>query len=667
MDGIFKISGKEDVIGRLRNIYSKMKKNKTLGKTKYIKRKGEFIRLSIYIKENKEIAKKGQGKQIVAKAAKAAKASSAKRSILKKHRKITVIDNINDIKDTKIRHLFLKTFKKNSKIYIYSDNKRWKGGGIETYGHVVTQNNGTDRGTHDLSELTPPVIKSLPYIDDIDGIIAKIIQIGTKISTTAAPNLFEQISNMIYNISVDGNDYSIRPYVSIKGDRFIIYFYINVGSNWIKLPIHITLFLRDMFSYANASQINIKTGFLHITCEDRIIFKKLEGSTKLHLYLNGKNFDELSKIMKKHGEKMFKDCGYDTGNTDIKVEKYKPNLTTYVPNTIWGTLDGMLKLDDVPLKKSINHIIQNHLPEIIRHIFMMFDKETTNISTGILKITGIVTEDVSETNSDDTTNTDYVHISLDYFKDTSEHNIRYTQSYNIKRSYKFYMNTPSSQTRGRSGYAGTPRSGSRPRSAMHVDSPIDTSRPHTSRSRPLSATYDGSLTSRSGSRPHSAMHVDSPIDTSRPHTPISRPHSATYDGSLTSRSESRPHTAPYIDPSRDTHRPPIPRFDIPRIDTSGDRSGFTYRDTGDYRSGDRSGYRSGDTSGYRSGYRSGDTSGDTSGYRSGDTYRATGDYRSGDRSGDTYRARGDDRGRMRDTRGYRDDGRSPSRRSPSRR
>ena len=498
MDGIFKISGKEDVIGRLRNIYSKMKKDKTLGKTKYIKSKGEFIRLSIYIKENKENAKdtkKGQGKQIVAKAAKAAKASSAKRSILKKHRKITVIDNINDIKDTKIRHLFLKTFKKNSKIYIYSDNKRWKGGGIETYKDAVTQNNGTDRGTHDLSELTPPVIKSLPYVNDIDGIIAQIIKIGTKISTTAAPNLFEQISNMKYNISVDGNDYSIRPYISIKGDLFIIYFYINVKSKWIKLPIHISLFLRDMFSYANASQtqINIKTGFLHITCDDRPIFKKLEGSTKTHLYLNGKNFDELSQIMDTHGEKMFQDCGYDTGNTDIEVETYKPNLTTYGANRIWGIIDNKLKLDDVTLKTSINHIIQNHLPEIIRHIFMMFHNDRTYE----LILSMINSKYVPITNPNGTINTDYVHVSVNSLIHTSKRNIQYTTNLSeLKRSYEFYMKDPLSQSRRISGHTGTPRSGSRPHSAMLVDP-----RAASSGSRPLSATYDGSLTSRTGSRP----------------------------------------------------------------------------------------------------------------------------------------------------------------------
>jgi hypothetical protein len=382
MDGIFKISGKEDVLGRLRNIYSKMKRDKTLGKTKYIKSKGVFIRLSIYIKENAKDAKKvtKATTKATTKAAKAAKAAKAKRSSLKKHRKIIVIDNINNIKDTKIRHLFLKTFKKNSKIYIYSDNKKWKGGGLETYTDAVTQDNGTYRGTYYLSDLKQ--LYRLTYDEDIDGIIAKIIDIGT--NNTTAPNLFEQISNLKYEISYTTSYttiYYIRPYISIKDDLLIIYFYINIDTTWIKLPIHITLYLRDMTEYANAdqTQIKIKTGFLHITCDNIGIFNKLKGSDqKTHLYLKGKKFNELSEIMEKHGKEMFEGSGYVTGNANIEVNKYTPNLTTTSGvKRIWGTIEGKFKLVDGPLKTKtdINDIIQNHLPKIFSHIFMIFNKE----------------------------------------------------------------------------------------------------------------------------------------------------------------------------------------------------------------------------------------------------------------------------------------------------
>jgi hypothetical protein len=544
MDGIFKIYGKEDVLGRLRNIYSKMKKDKTLGKTKYIKSKGKFIRLSIYIKENAKDAKDAKDAKKVTKAtqsAKAAKAAKAKRSILKKHRKIIVIDNINNIKDTKVRHLFLKTFKKNSKIYIYSDNKKWKGGGIETYDEMVTQDNGTDRGTFDLYKLTHPNIFTLQYDENIDGIIAKIIDIGT--NNIAVSNLFEQISNLKYKISYTTSYttiYSIRPYISIKDDRLIINFYINKDNIWIKLPIHITLYLRDMTEYANAAQIKIRTGFLHITCDNIDIFNKLQDpEKKTHLYLKGKDFNELSQIMKTHGNRMFLRSGYVTGTIDIVLNKYKPNLTTTSGvNRIWGTIEGKFKLDDGPLKTGINYIIQNHLPKIIRHIFMMFDFKTSDVSMG-----GIVTESVHKINPDRTTNPDYIQISVNSLIDTSTRNIQYTDlSNNIKRSYEF-----KSQTGSRSGHSGTPRSGSRSHSAMVVDTP----------------SYTGRDTGRDRDR-----------------------------GRDRSRDRNR---SGHAGTPRSRSIPPIPMFDRGDGDRGyGYRGDATYRATSDgrsSRSGDRSGYR----------------------------------------------------------------------------
>jgi len=625
MDGIFKIYGKEDVLGRLRNIYSKMKKDKTLGKTKYIKSKGEFIRLSTYIKENAKDAKKATKAAKAAKAtqsAKAAKAAKAKRSILKKHRKIIVIDNINNIKDTKIRHLFLKTFKKNSKIYIYSDNKKWKGGGIENYDEMVTQDNGTDRGIFDLSELTPPKIYMLRYNENIDGIIAKIIDIGT--NNIAVPNLFEQISNLKYKISYSVNGYtsiySIRPYISIKDDLLIINFYINIDNIWIKLPIHITLYLRDMTKYANEYQIIIITGFLHITCDNNIrIFNKLQGSTKTHLYLKGKDFNELSQIMKTHGEKMFLHSGYVTGNADIEVNTYTPILsTTSGANIIWGTMKDTFKLDDDQLKTDINDIIQNHLPKIFRHIFMMFNLERTSVPMG-----GIVTESVPENNTKD-----YIHISVDPLIDTSTGNIKYTDTSNtIKRSYELKTKDIKSQ-RGRSGNLGTPRSGSRSHTAMVVDTPISVSRPVTPRSE------NRPVTPISVSRPHSAMVVDTPSGHRLPVPMFYTLHGDTSDG-RSSRSG----------------------------DTSYGRSYDRREYTSDGRSDGRSS-RSGDTSYGRSSRREDRSYGRSS--RSGDTSydrrEYTSDGRSDGRSGDTSYGRSSRSGDTSGYRGYGDRSRSPVRR-----
>ena len=122
MDKEFKVSGKEIVLGRLRNIFAKMKKKlgkqggAQPGKTKYIKCKGEFVKLSTYIKEHD----------------KAVKDANKAGRMVKINKKISVIDNVSKIKDKKIRNLLLKTFKKNAKIYFISDNKKWhgKGGGV---------------------------------------------------------------------------------------------------------------------------------------------------------------------------------------------------------------------------------------------------------------------------------------------------------------------------------------------------------------------------------------------------------------------------------------------------------------------------------------------------------------------------------------------------------
>jgi hypothetical protein len=308
---------------------------------------------------------------------------------------------------------------------------------------------------------------------------------------------------------------------------------------------------------------------------------------------------------------MFLRSGYVTGkvDADIKVNTYKPNLsTTSGVNIIWGTRKDIFKLDDGQLKTDINNIIQNHLPKIFRHIFMMFNLERTSVPMG-----GIVTESVQKTETED-----YIHISVEPLIHTSTGNINYTDSSNtIKRSYKLKTKDIKSQ-RGRSGNLGTPRSG-------HSGTP---------RSGNLGTPRSGhSGTPRSGSRSHTAMVVDTPISVSRPVTPIS---------------VSRPHSAMVVDTSSG-HRLSVPMFSTLPGDTSDGRS----RDTSYGRSGDTSYDRSGDTSYDRSYDRSRDTSYGRS------------DGRSYGRSGDTSydRSYGRSYGRSDGRSGYRGDGRS---RSPGR-
>ena len=50
---IFKLLRKEDICGKNRNIYIKINKNNPrITKTKFIKYKGEFVKLTYFIKEN---------------------------------------------------------------------------------------------------------------------------------------------------------------------------------------------------------------------------------------------------------------------------------------------------------------------------------------------------------------------------------------------------------------------------------------------------------------------------------------------------------------------------------------------------------------------------------------------------------------------------------------
>jgi hypothetical protein len=382
MDKEFKVSGKEDVLGRLRNIYGKMKKRvgkhdkQLLGKTKYIKCKGEFVKLSTYIKEH----------------AKAVKDANKAGRMVKINKKISVINNVSKIKDKKIRDLLLKTFKKNAKIYFISDNKKWHGkGGVFCeddskdfcrdsdsgvirslfidLGRGIDPGREYDRGReHDRGRA--PIIdhgsgRSREY--DRERLKREPIDaISIQLSNEHNLNIFMgEINNLYYSVKIKESNKSfvIRPFIKYtKNDKIIINFYFSIeedtswadwekletnwdilhipkdrgniwgGRKWVELPIHVTLF----FSVTK-ERGNYISRHIHITSEtDKLAIygiktQKLEikgKEKKTHTYLLANNIEKLLNILKNKGKDIFGDWikGSNTGNlTDHHLYKCPHN------------------------------------------------------------------------------------------------------------------------------------------------------------------------------------------------------------------------------------------------------------------------------------------------------------------------------------------------------
>ena len=395
MDKEFKVSGKEDVLGRLRNIYGKMKKRvgkqdkSLLGKTKYIKCKGEFVKLSTYIKEH----------------AKAVKDANKAGRMVKINKKISVIDNVSKIKDKKIRDLLLKTFKKNAKIYFISDNKKWhgKGGGVfceddserfcrdSDSGVIrslyIDRGRGIDRGReydrgivrgrapiidHGSGRSRDPepgrdhgIVRAPISGSDRERLKEELIdKISIQLSNEHNLNIFMgKINNLYYSVK-EGNNKSfvIRPFIKYtKNDKIIINFYFSIeedtrwadwekletywrrlgisddnrrekwgGRKWIELPIHVTLF----FSVTKEGG-NYISRHIHITSEtDKLAIYgiktqnlKIKGN-KTHTYLLANNIQGLLEILIDKGKQIFGDWieGSNTGNlTDHRLYKCPHN------------------------------------------------------------------------------------------------------------------------------------------------------------------------------------------------------------------------------------------------------------------------------------------------------------------------------------------------------
>ena len=316
---IFKLLRKEDICGKIRNIYIKMNKNSSkITKTKFIKYKGEFVKLTYFIKENCKNKKQANN--------------------YKNKNNIIIINNINDIKDLKIK----KLYKKNAKIYIFTKNNKKGGGPFRT---DVLRNSDPGIQREILSQLHDNIEIKYNKIDDI------IDDIDVVENHDA---IFEIVNNLWYNINIKGTPFCIRPYIKYKRyDHIIIDFYFSInnsrqwenfdllsrkwydlgingdahgGRKWIKMPVHITLFFSVIKKQGILRPYYISK-HIHITSEDieKYNIKSVNGLTihkrKTHTYLVADNLQKVLDIMKEHGETIFKDWVYEAPRYSDDKEK----------------------------------------------------------------------------------------------------------------------------------------------------------------------------------------------------------------------------------------------------------------------------------------------------------------------------------------------------------
>jgi hypothetical protein len=352
MDKVFKVSGREDVLGRLRNIYVKITKKAGVaqqGKTKYIKCKGEFIRLTTYIKEKA----KPSAKPVKA-------AANAVGKTVKISKRVSIIANISEIKDIRTRKLLEKTFKKNAKLYFIKDNKRWKGGCSGLKGGVFT------------GDITEDVSKNRAIETDKTDLI-NTLKDSSKIT-------IRKICNLEYRFNIDDNEYIIRPYIKLNNNKIIIELYLSKNNLthtttsrseervWISLPIHISLFF-DINTTGRHSFIHI-TGEMpqlqkyHISAATNLTVNR---EKKTHTYLMADNISELLDILKTHGENIFQDWVATNPDKYIDVDEYY-NIVNYN----WVKIDRTYSGHNIKALDILKCIYK--LDKIFLHIFTIINQ-----------------------------------------------------------------------------------------------------------------------------------------------------------------------------------------------------------------------------------------------------------------------------------------------------
>ena len=433
MNNIFKLHRTKLICGK--NRYIKInKKTSKLSKTEYIKYKGEYIKLNTFIKEYNKNNKKG--------------INHGKKNVI-------IINNIKDIKDKKVRDFFNKTFKKNAKIYIYTDKKLLRGGGA--FKDDVSRNNDIVAprafsetnivGTFHAIPHDPipyPYNIKIDYNSKYDDIIDEILKIGKT-------KLFEIINNLEYTIVVEDTTFVIRPFIDFAPyKKFYLYFYINMENfndtgtqKWIKLPIHISLFLKDMIDKFDKTSLNIKcltTGHIHISSDDKIgtyNISTLLDSTKInrktsatvsistHTYLIAGNLQQATHIMKTHRKEIFKDWFYDKTNEE---ETRALVSSLFIPsNNKWGPIPSIRGNNTIILssnQKKLIYVCFDKLQYIISNILHIMDKQTVSVHNLETSVSGIVMKDNYKVHSSDRVKpADYLTYTIPNYP--SNINIRY--------------------------------------------------------------------------------------------------------------------------------------------------------------------------------------------------------------------------------------------------
>ena len=272
MKKVFTLYGKEKVLGKTRNVY--MKANT---KSKYIKYKGEFMKLNEYAKSAK----------------------------LKEY-----------VKTAKIAKPVKKTKRKSAKsakptegvlYFIYG-----KGGGL--FDDVKFEN--------DIRVPKQDIEALLKTLDNKDN-----------------AKKYDEICNFEYSFIINGKQYYIRPFIKIKeGHNIIFKFFFaydgwrhsddNTDDNnllWIEIPIHITQFFTDIADSRtgnitgsintgsiNTGSRNVST-HIHITAEPEklldyniyahIITKQGLYIDLRHIYLMANTIDDVIQLLRKYANK----------------------------------------------------------------------------------------------------------------------------------------------------------------------------------------------------------------------------------------------------------------------------------------------------------------------------------------------------------------------------
>jgi hypothetical protein len=357
---IYKLIDKKNINGKIRNIYTK---NNNLQEY-YIKSNGKYIiNHFIFNKKNYTIYKI---KNI----------SDYKNKIAQQENKEAQKEYKTDLNTIK------KLLSDSSVVYLYKPKNKSlnnakmifknKIGGVGRFNNDVKIDNDDvlHRGFDyplSLKELNNQT-KKLAYNPMYDDIINEISDIGY---TT---NLFELINNLKYTINVNGIEFHIRPSIEFNNKKkFIIFFYINTNDfndrnnnlRYIKMPLHVSLFLKDMLKKDNDVPKNtpisdirimcVTTGHIHITSDDNI--KKFNitpiglkhtelvphtGKLKdisTHTYLIASSMQDIIDIMLTHGLNIFKDWKYtQIDSSDMKVfnlyypDKASANWKLCAPN-----------------------------------------------------------------------------------------------------------------------------------------------------------------------------------------------------------------------------------------------------------------------------------------------------------------------------------------------